>query len=141
MENLHIIPEDQAVNWTAKYFGKYFNAALGLCDDLVDSDIEGSIGDFFDFAETDTGLPVFLIRSDKDQLHVSNADNYYQGTMSPVAASLGINIIMVNRLCWGLFEKDQQAARQYCDFYHQLKAWAAQNLDDADTSAVIAYVD
>lgn len=141
MENLHIIPEDQAVNWAANHYGNYFNAALGLCDDLVNRDIDGSIGDFFDFAETDTGLPVFLIRSDDDQLTLSNTNNYFQGTMSPLAASLAINITMVNRLCWGLFEKDQQAARQYCDFYHQLKAWAAQNLDDADSTAVSGYID
>lgn len=99
---------------------------------LMDRYCPDYAGGYWDFYSLDNG-GFFMSLSDNSRLRIMNMDNGFGGRMSPEAASIGVNLIAINRLQWSE-NLTHKSAAHLTGLFDKLRDYAFQR----DEAALIA---
>ena len=106
-----LVPESERSDFLPSMFGvmmvemeaRVFNTMSQCCPDY-----QGGYWHFYTLPK-DSGFMV--LQTDKDRLHLTGPLNYYDGEMSPTAASLAVCAMAYNHAVWAHAERHPNFAR------------------------------
>ena len=119
-----------------KYFGKQFLQFEMYVYTLMSRYCPDYLGGYWDFYSLSNGGFFMSLHEDK-RLRIENPDNFFDGQMSPEAASVAINLLAINRLEWS-DDLTETVAVKLRSLFEKLRDYAFQR-DEA--SAIARFID
>jgi hypothetical protein len=142
MKNAELVAEENRLEFLPDNIGKHFIAYEDAIMNAMDKHIAEYNGGYYEFYKTDSGAPIMIWSEDPDSEVTVVGDNYYSGKMSPVTASIAVNILIMNLLGWHLHEKGHiDDSKHMFDLYHNLRNWAYSNLDGDQAVELSKFLD
>jgi hypothetical protein len=128
-------PADRIHFMPAWFPGNYLGVEQSIYR-IADRDWEDYRGGEWDFwvvtADDGERAPLITLSSDEPKFKVHSALNYYEGEMSPFAASVALNLVLFNNYGWMLYGKRMEdESIKYFDYYKTLMRWVYSDNQDA----------
>jgi hypothetical protein len=129
-----LVPEDQRLAVTEKFFGSLFPLELepfiyGVADRLAE-DYKGGYWDFFTLSNSS-----FYMTPSDDRTYYAICDNFYEGNLSSDAFGLTSCLYAYSHLS---FAGTASFSHTYADMYHKLRQFM---LDHPDAQKILASID
>lgn len=103
---LHIIADNKRLNWLPSWLPNAFLRFENAVYDNARDYCPGYHSGYWEFAEDDATQARFMYpHTDQPTLHVINADNYFEGELTPVGFGMGVCLIALSHLSF-LFQND-----------------------------------
>jgi hypothetical protein len=99
-------------------------------------------GGYWEFANTIKGDIPVIVWSTDEEVTARNDGLQENIAMSGRVASVAVNIMAYNKLCWHFYDNNnERKASRYCKLYSDLKDWAYNNLEDEEVAAIYRFLD
>lgn len=142
---MDVVTEEERMEFLPKYFGEDCLHIETLIYKSADRDITEYNGGAWQFCRVPGDAPLIIWDTDDEHVNVTNPHNYYQGEMTPRAASIGINIALMNHFGWYLYNNKQMSeSKKYFDYYSKLRDWAFNDnngLSSEEVRSIASYID
>ena len=123
--------ESQRLEFLPRFVGKHFMVYEGFIFNKMREDAEKYEGGFWEYyALSNGGFYMGLDQSERITMECTG--NYFKGTMSADAASIGVNLYALNTFAW------QLDADKFSEDYYQLRDYALQH---EEVAQIMAYID
>lgn len=123
--------ESKRLEFLPRFVGKHFMAYEGFIFNRMREDAEKYNGGFWEYYALSNG-GFYMGLDQSEPLTMQCIGNYFEGTMSADAASIGVNLFALNAFAWQL-DPDK-----FSEAYRQLRDYALQH-DEA--AQIMAYID
>ena len=126
-----LYPEHKRLEYLPRFLGKHFlRYENAIYDHMRKSSVDYN-GGYWDYYTLSNG-GFYMGLSQSEPLKMECVSNYFEGEMSADAASIGVNLVILNAFAW------QVNAEKYGAAFHSLRDYA---LEHAEAAKILGFID
>jgi len=126
-----LYPEQKRLDYLPRFLGKHFLSYENAIYDHMGTSSPDYKGGYWDYYTLSNG-GFYMALSQSEPLKMACVSNYFEGEMSADAASIGVNLFVLNAFAW------QVNAEKYSEAFHGLRDYV---LEHEEAAKILSFID